>query len=103
MRLSSLRVELKSNKLVFLPRGKFRYRLTEARRRQNQRWGQLLVKECWGLPATTKRAQPCQHLKFGLPALGYERTNFYCFKPPSLWCFVTVALEIYYRVDFVVA
>lgn len=48
------------------------------------------------------RDTACQHLRFGFPALGYERTHFYSFKTPSL-VLVMVALEIYYRVDFVVA
>ena len=32
-------------------------------------------------------------LDFGLLASGIvEAINFYCFKPPSLWCFLTVTL-----------
>ena len=65
---------------------------------------QLQAEECQRLPATSRSwerqgkilprvsegAQPCRHLDFGLLAF---RTDFCCFKPPSLWYFITAALE----------
>lgn len=41
--------------------------------------------------ASSGTAPPCRLLNPTSSLQNYERTNFYCFKPPNLWCFVTVA------------
>ena len=43
-------------------------------------------------PRAFKRPWPCQHLELRLLASRMWEKNSYCFKPPSLWYFVTAAL-----------
>jgi hypothetical protein len=41
----------------------------------------------------SEEAWLCKHLDLELPACRTVRTHSYCFKPPSCWYFVTIALK----------
>lgn len=43
------------------------------------------------LPRASRRNQPFGHLGFELLATGIVRPEYFCFKPPGLWYFVTTA------------
>lgn len=68
---------------------------------------QIKVKECQRLWANTRnteglshrRAWPCQHLDFRFSPLplNCEIKKFYCFRPSSLWCFITATSGNWYR------